>query len=416
MDTSDDTISKKPRLLWANLYSLMDTSSGASMAIREMLFQLIKHGYEVAVLGATVFDNPKGITRHKDKWSSIKSHEGKVIDIQDGPLRHKQLVTTSTIRETMTAKEESIWFSYYCAMLKRFKPDMVFYYGGNPLDMLIASEAKYYGISTAAYLVNGNYTGDRWCRDVDLVITDSQATSKLYQERIGIKPVPVGAFIEPRAVVAKEHSRKHVLFINPSPEKGVGVMIRLAMMLEKRRPDIIFEVVESRGSWQDMLEAFSKGMGTPRTKLDNVVVTPNTSDMRPVFGRARLLLAPSLWWDSAPRVLAEAMLNGIPALITDRGGMPEMIGDAGIKIKFPDKCYEKPYTLVIPESALEGLVEMIIRFYDDQAYYESYVTRAKRVGAERHGLERNTQRLIQAIKPWMQISIDNRTNQPQRNL
>ena len=393
---------KKPRLLWANVYCLMDTSSGASMAVREMLFQLVKHGYEVAILGATVFDNPKGITRLQKKWDAITSHEGKVLSIDDGPVQHKLLVTASTSRNSMTAKEEHTWFIQYSALLSSFKPDLVFYYGGLPLDMLIASEAKFHGIATAAYLANGNYTSRRWCRDVDVVITDSHATSQMYEERLGIKPVPVGAFIEPSHVLAKEHTRKRVLFINPSPEKGVGVVVRLAMMLEKRRPDIVFEVVESRSSWQEMLDVFSKGMGSPRTKLDNVIVTPNTSDMRAVFGRARLLLAPSLWWESSGRVLVEAMLNGIPAIITDRGGMPEVIQDGGIKIKFPPKCYEKPYTSVPTEGALEGVVQQIIKLYDDEAFYESYARKAKQVSLEQHGLERNTQRLMEAIRPWMQ--------------
>ncbi len=402
--------SHKPRVLWANVYCLMDTSSGASMAIREMLFQLIKQGYEVAVLGATIFDNPKGITRLKDQWDEIKAHEGKTFNIVDGPIIHKLVVTADTRRGAMTSDEESVWFNNYRALLTGFKPDLVFYYGGNPLDMLIASEAKFHGISTAAYLVNGNYTTGRWCRDVDLVITDSHATSQLYEDRLGIKPVAIGAFIDPLLVVAKAHLRQRVLFINPTPEKGVGIVIQLALLLEKRRPDIVFEVVESRGSWPQMLASFSQAIGKPLDKLGNVIVTPNTSDMRPVFGRARLLLAPSLWWDSAPRVLAEAMLNGIPAVITDRGGMPEMIRDGGIKIKLPPKCHEKPYNTQLPQAALEAVAAQIIRFYDDQSHYERYVDKAKQVGIDLHGLEHNTQRLIKAITPWMQRTKSLRHN------
>lgn len=302
----------------------------------------------------------------------------------------------------MTAKEENTWFGNYRALLHGFKPDLVYYYGGKPLDLLIAAESKANGVPVAAYLANGNYGSTNWCRDVDLILTDSHATAQMYERTQGIKPVPVGAFIDPRPVVATRHSRKHVLFINPSPQKGVGVVVRLAMMLEKRRPDIVFEVVESRGSWQEMLEVFSTGLGTPRNKLDNVIVTPNTTDMRPIFGRARLLLAPSLWWESSGRVLAEAMMNGIPALVTDRGGMPEMIRDGGIKIQFPPQCYEKPYTTLPVEALLERVVEEIIRLYDDQPYYEAYALKAKQVGLELHGLERNTQRLVDALSPLMQ--------------
>lgn len=395
------TTPRKPRLLWANVYCLLDTSSGASMAVREMLIQLAKRGYEIAVLGAMVFDNPRGMTRLQDHWETVKACEGGLITVNDGPLKHQLVVTAHTRRDAMTAKEEEIWFGQYRARLHGFKPDLVYYYGGKPLDLLIAAEARAHGVPVAAYLANGNYGSTDWCRDVDLILTDSHATAQMYARTQGIKPVPVGAFIDPHPVVAAQHSRKHVLFINPSPQKGVGVVVRLAMMLEQRRPDIMFEVVESRGSWQEMLVAFSSALGTPRDRLDNVIVTPNTADMRPVYGRARLLLAPSLGWESSGRVLAEAMMNGIPALITDRGGMPEMIRDGGIKIQFPPQCYEKPYTTLPVEALLERVVEEIIHLYDDPPYYAAYAHKAKQVGASLHGLQANTQRLIDALAPCL---------------
>jgi len=64
--------SRNPRLLWANPFCLLDLSSGASMTINEMLVQLVKHGYEVMVIGATVFDAEKGITRLKEHWETIR--------------------------------------------------------------------------------------------------------------------------------------------------------------------------------------------------------------------------------------------------------------------------------------------------------------------------------------------------------
>ena len=40
---------KKYKILWANRYCLADTSSGASMAVREMLQQLAAREFEVRV-------------------------------------------------------------------------------------------------------------------------------------------------------------------------------------------------------------------------------------------------------------------------------------------------------------------------------------------------------------------------------
>jgi glycosyltransferase involved in cell wall biosynthesis len=393
----------KPRILWANTFCLLDTSSGASISAREMLRQLAFHGYDVCIVGATIFDSEKGISRFPENWKSMVSEKNNILQVHDAPLEHKLFATKSTRRSEMTAKEADLWFSLYVQTLDAFKPDLVFFYGGQTLDLLIPDEARQRNIPSAAYLVNGNYNGARWYRDVTLIITDSQATADFYERQDGIKPVPVGTFIEPSTVTAIEQTRKNLLFINPSLEKGASIVIQLAMLLEKKRPDIQFEVVESRGNWQALVKLITSQSGdAPREELSNVIVTPNTNDMRPIYGRARLILAPSLWWESGSRVLAEAMLNAIPAIVTDRGGSPEMIGIGGMKIQLPDVCHEKPYTAFPKPELLQPLVERIIQLYDDERFYNDYVIRAKHVGETLHNMANSTQRLIQAFKPHVQ--------------
>jgi glycosyltransferase involved in cell wall biosynthesis len=396
------TVTRKPRLLWANVYCLLDTSSGASMSAREMLLQLVAHGYEVFIVGATVFDHQRGTAGLLGKWSALQASMGGVVSLIDGQLEHKLYVTANTGRDQMTSREEGVWFSLYVQVLETFRPDVVFYYGGQTLDFLIPAEARVRGIPAVFYMANGNYTQTRWCRDVDLVVTNSQANADLYARRLGVSAVPVGLFIEPAQVVAQHHTRERILFINPVPEKGVALVIRVAMLLEKRRPDIIFEVVESRGKWSDILKLLTTAFGTPREVLENVIVTPNTSDMRPLYGRARLLLAPSLWWESSGRVLVEAMHNGIPALITNWGGMPEMVHDGGIILKLGEVYHQKPYTTVPSDEALEPLVQLIESLYDDEAKYRELAARALRVGQTFHQMSEETERLLKALQPLIE--------------
>jgi len=398
MATPNSAPPRKPRLLWANPFCLLDTSSGASMAVREMLIQLAKNGYEVMVLGATIFDAEKGTFKLRDHWQMIEEKHKQVIKVNDGALIHHLIATKSIVRNQMTAEEEGAWYGLYTSALDQFKPDVVYYYGGQTLDMLIPDEAHARGIPAVAYLANGNYQGTRWCRDVDLIITDSQATADMYTKNQGFKPVPVGAFIDPAPVIATHHERKHLLLVNPSLEKGAGVVVQMAMLLEKRRPDIIFEVVESRGNWHALVKNITAILDEQRESLSNVIVTPNTDDMRPIYGRARLLLAPSLCWESFGRVAAEAMMNAIPAIVTKRGGLPEVIGNGGLKVEFPAECYEKPYTKLPKADLLEPLLQRIEQFYDDEALYQQYCARALEQG-KRHRIETSTERLMKALAP-----------------
>ena len=74
------TQKRKPRILWANPFCLMDTSSGASMTVRQMLMQLVAHGYDVQILGATVFDNTKGMGRLKEQFPNLSTHLHQLIE------------------------------------------------------------------------------------------------------------------------------------------------------------------------------------------------------------------------------------------------------------------------------------------------------------------------------------------------
>lgn len=390
---------RKPRLLWANLYCLLDTSSGASMAVRQMLLQLVHAGWDVCVVGATVFDHERGTAGVQAWWTQLQARRGRMVALVDGPLEHQLFITASTHRQQMTCAEEGAWYVLYRQTLERFCPDVVFYYGGQPFDFLISLEARVRGVPSVFYLANGSYAQARFCRDVDLVLTDSLATAAFYQQRLGVVPVPVGAFIDPVRVVAQQHVRQRVLFVNPVPEKGAWIVVRLAMLMERRRPAMVFEVVESRGGWANMLQQVSAALGQPREALSNVVVTPHTTDMRPVYGRARVLLAPSLGWESAGRVVAEAMLNGIPALVTNHGGLPEMVQDGGLVVKFDASFHADGLTRVPSDAALEPVLQWLEALYDDAANYTALCARAARVGAKHHSLDASTARLVLALAP-----------------
>ncbi|HSV45054.1 MAG TPA: glycosyltransferase family 4 protein [Ramlibacter sp.] len=393
---------RKPRLLWANCYCLLDTSSGAAMSVRQMLLQLAHSGYEVAVLGCTVFDHERGTAGMTADWAAIKEQRGKMVRVVDGPLKHQLLVTADTRRGAMAASEHTAWFGAYLKQLAGFKPDLVLYYGGQPADLLISFEARLRGIPVAFYLVNANYHTTIWCRDVDLVLTDSHATAGLYKQRFGLEAAPLGNFIDAARVLATKPARQRVLFVNPKLQKGAAIVAMLALMLEERRPDIVFEVVEQRGAWAQALQAVTKAAGKPRDSLANVVVTPTTADMRPIYGRARLLLAPSLGWESAGRVAAEAMLNGIPALVSDRGGLPQTVGQGGILLRFSEEVHQPPYNRLPPLEVLAPIAALIETLYDDEERYAALCRSAAAVGRDRHHIDVSTRRLLQALEPLAQ--------------
>ncbi len=407
---SSSTISqkRKPRLLWANPFCLLDTSSGASMSVRQMLHQLVKNGYEVQILGCTNFDNLKGMGQLKEQYPNLGEHLHQRIDIQDGELTHQLIVTQRPVRKHMTAHEEGLWHGQYCHLMDTFKPDVVWFYGGQTLDLLVADEARARGVPSAAYLVNSNYIDWRWCRDVDLIITDTRATSEMYRHRAGFVPRPVGKFIQADQFVADKHVRERLLFVNPSWPKGASIFVQLAEKLERERPDIPLEVVEARADWSAVLRDTTQRMGQQREHLSNLQVTPNTSDMRDPYSRARVLIAPSLWWESGARVLAEATLNGIPSIVSASGGNREMVGEGGWAVDLPEACFEKPYQHLLSEPELQPLFDAVTALFDDEELYHKYVQQAIRVGQEQHHIQVSTGRLLDAFAPLVNQRAGNK--------
>lgn len=117
---------------------------------------------------------------------------------------------------------------------------------------------------------------------------------------------------------------KKVLFVNPTPIKGLELMFALAAYC----PDLPFLVVESwdiEPTWRTHCQQRARALG-------NMEWLRSQADMRPVYAQAKVLLMPSVWEESFGRTVLEAQLNGIPVLASNRGALPETVGNGGLTV------------------------------------------------------------------------------------
>lgn len=207
-------------------------------------------------------------------------------------------------------------------VIARFRPDLAIVQMPHPEPLLRILAAR--GIPSAVYVHEVESIDDLgpFARDGVAFLANSRFTAARLREQCGIAAHIVRPLIDPHYYVVAAPRPERALFVNTVPRKGLEIVLRLA----ESRPDIPFDLVLSWILQPDQVKA----LAARAAAAGNIVLHPPTPDMRPLYARARLLLAPSQWEEAWGRVATEAHLNGIPVLASDRGGLPESVGPGGI--------------------------------------------------------------------------------------
>jgi glycosyltransferase involved in cell wall biosynthesis len=382
-------------ILFACPSSVLDMTSGAAWSVRTLLASLAAaHGVRAVVLQATVFDSPEG-GEHVLKAGD--DHQDKAfLRAQLAGVEHIIVRTQATSRPLMTTGEQEIFIRRFREEIKSRRPDVVILWGNMLLETTIMREAREAGIPVVFYLVHGGYQEAATFKDVSVIITDTEATARLYKERLGLDCVPVGKFIEPALVKAVDRKPEFITFINPSPEKGVSVFMPLARLAAQELPQAKFLVVQSRGRWSAAMET----LGYSPQDFPNVKVIGHQNDMRAVYGVTRALLLPSVWHESGARVIPEAMLNGIPVFASDTGGSRELVGKGGRIFELPQEVREKRDTRA-PDEAVRPWLDEIRKMVEDEAYYRALCDAAAQE-ASKHDLSVSTARFLAAVSAHLE--------------
>jgi glycosyltransferase involved in cell wall biosynthesis len=177
-------------------------------------------------------------------------------------------------------------------------------------------------------------------------VANSNFTAGRYRAHYGVVPRVINPIFN-AAEYATETSRENVTFINPTATKGLSIALQLA----RQCPEIPFQFIEAWPLGDTQKAALMKELAG----LPNVRFRASVSDMRQIYNTARVLLAPSQWEEGYGRIATEAQFSGIPILASDRGGLPEAVGDGGV--------------LLNSTAPVEQWSQELRRLWNDGAYY-----------------------------------------------
>ncbi len=393
------------KILFASAHSIVDFSNGAAVASLDLLQELAVSGFECQAFCTPKLDFPQEVPfeqiigdlhePYQVRPSMCGGHRAQVLYTRrrDVPITVIRLESTRHIRQQ--PEEIHAILEFFGKYLEIYQPDVLLTYGGDPISQGMMALARQRGIIVVFGIHNFGYTGRAAFSHVDHCLVASEFARRHYRDKLDLDchvlPYAIdwdrvwvaGAGRDPQKgdrhledsepvpVLGIARNPRFVTFVNPVLEKGVCAFVRIAQELGRRRPDIPFLVVESRGDRRTL-----SALGLGRDGDVNVQVMANTNDPRKFYALSRIVLLPSLWWENQPLVAIEAMINGIPVIGSDRGGIPEVLGESGFVLPLPERL--TPVSREVPEAGeVEPWVETIVRLWDDRALYEEQSRRAR---------------------------------------
>jgi glycosyltransferase involved in cell wall biosynthesis len=391
------------RFLLANNHCISDPTAGVTQSLRTIMEWLADAGHTCHILTTARFESPVTFTiedhlraqgaepprtpvARAGRSSKSRRTAGRpVVRYKVGSVPVTLLLTRHTDERRPDRAEAAQYLSLVDTLLHELAPDVLIACNGHPMIFESMQRARARGVTTAFAVRGFGYYERRYFADVDHVFTCSQYLTDVYREKVGLISTPIEPPIDWSAVVAPADARAFVTFVNPSRHKGLLLIARLADMLGSRRPDIPVLVVQSGQSGG----ALNDIPGIDFRNYPQIMAAPPVDAPAEYFALTRLLLVPSVWPEPFGRVAAEAMINGIPPLVANRGALPSVIGGdfergGGGRVLPVPEWMTAESTAVPAESELEPWYAAISSLWDDAALYAAIAARARQIADERY--------------------------------
>ena len=392
------------RFLLVNNHCISDPIAGVTQSLRTIMEWLADAGHACQILTTARFESPvtftidehlaqQGLVVREPVAAKRSPREGKARRAAERPVVHYTVrgvpVTLLLTRHNDEARpdraEAAQFLSILESLLDEFAPDQLIAANGHPMILEAMSYARRRRMTTAFAVRGFGYYEPVYFADVDHVFTCSRFLSGVYRDKIGLVSTPIEPPIDWSTVIAPADSRAFVTFVNPAPHKGLFLFARLADMLGSRRPDIPLLVVQSGQSGGSLNDI----PGIDFSRYPQIMAAPPVATPAEYFALTRILLVPSVWEEPFGRVAAEAMINGVPPLVGDRGALPDVVGgdaaNGGCGRVLPIPDWMTPATTRVPsEKDVEPWYDAVCTLWDDAELYESMATKAREIAETRY--------------------------------
>ena len=210
------------------------------------------------------------------------------------------------------------------------------------------------------FFVNNFNEYRRGMANANRVIANSEYVSRRLERDFDIESSVVYPPINLDKYRVERNSRDYIAAVNPrNRDKGADIFLNIAE--EMPNEEFMCAGVFRNQSFKRRAEA-----------LSNLNYVGYCDDMRDFYKRTKLVVVPSRWNEAFGRSAAEPMVNGIPIVVSDRGGLPEVVGETGEVV-----------TKINSIDAWKQAINTALENHDPQAERN----RVKRFSAETQGIK-----------------------------
>ncbi len=299
--------------------------------------------------------------------TTLGPHAARMIYTRVGGIPVSIFRTHSAQHAEYRNGEPGALLDYFEKFLLTYRPDAMVALNPGPQPDLVFDLMFHVGkgidIPTVLWLGDEVAVNLTVMQNVDYCVVSSEFLRRQYWEVIGLACQTL-----PRAFdwdqVHLPRREPQVVMVLARDRSGESLVAgKIVEKLNRSRPDIPVTLLGQ--DWKVRRPI----LGAPAKPASDPVSPETRLTPSQVYSAAKVLLVPSLGHALFDRSVAEAMINGIPVVVGERGALPEVVGSAGLVADIP-ACYQRDSTRVPNADDISPWVDAVIRLWDDSRFYD----------------------------------------------
>jgi hypothetical protein len=354
-----------------------DSCSGAAKCIQALFEELNGLGYQCRIVSGTVTDGKSDMLEKALSSAATQSMliagtklRAPLRKIRLHGVEHIIAGNKATAWPDLRSYEDSMLREVFLENFNELKPDVVLTYGGFASNFFAGQHAMANGRRSVLFAASDTYNQISDFIHVNTIAAVSNALRTRLARVVKLPTVVLASLVKTSDAKCLRHNPEFITLLNPILAKGLKLATAIAAECLRLKKPYKFLFVESRGTRETALHACPE-----LEHCANVAFARNSADIRSIYERTKIILYPSVWFETAGQTLIEANANGIPVLASNVGGIADMLDGAGFLFDLPRAMLEK-WDSPAPAEYIATWIAIIDRLHDDPAALNDAIKRA----------------------------------------